>query len=79
MCRVLSAVAALALLIGPALAQDVGVPKKKKPAVKQAGKETGEKKAALDTYKKLIEVHPYWSGASEAMDELKREVEGQGI
>lgn len=47
--------------------------------IAQIMRETGEKKAALDTYKKLIEVHPYWSGASEAMDELKREVEGQGI
>lgn len=47
--------------------------------VAQIMRETGEKKAALDAYRKLLDVHPYWSGASEAVDELKREIEGQGI
>lgn len=42
-------------------------------------RETGEKKAALDAYRKLLDVHPQWSGAGEAVEELKREIEGQGI
>jgi tetratricopeptide (TPR) repeat protein len=47
--------------------------------VAQIMRETGEKKAALDAYRKLLDVHPYWSGATEAIEELKREIEGQGI
>lgn len=47
--------------------------------IAQIMRETGEKKAALDAYKKLLDVHPYWSGADEAVEELRREVEGQGI
>jgi tetratricopeptide (TPR) repeat protein len=39
----------------------------------------GEKKAALEAYKRLLAVHPYWPGAKDAVDELKREVDGQGI
>jgi tetratricopeptide (TPR) repeat protein len=39
----------------------------------------GEKKAALDAYKKLLAVHPHAAGAKQAVDELKLEVEGQGI
>ena len=39
----------------------------------------GEKKAALDAYKKLLAVHPQAAGAKEAVDELTLEVEGQGI
>lgn len=41
--------------------------------------ETGEKKAALGTYRRLLDVHPYWEGAQEAMEKLERDVEGQGI
>jgi len=29
--------------------------------------------------KQLLEVHPFWSGAKQALEELEREVEGQGI
>jgi tetratricopeptide (TPR) repeat protein len=39
----------------------------------------GEKKAALDAYKKLLAVHPQAAGAKTAVDELTLEVEGQGI
>jgi tetratricopeptide (TPR) repeat protein len=42
-------------------------------------REIGQKKAALKAFKQLLDVHPYWSGAQEAVDELAREVEGQGI
>jgi tetratricopeptide (TPR) repeat protein len=42
-------------------------------------REIGQKKAALQAFKQLLDVHPYWSGAQEAVDELSREVEGQGI
>lgn len=42
-------------------------------------REIGQKKAALKAFKELIEVHPYWSGAKQAIEELEREVEGQGI
>ncbi len=39
----------------------------------------GEKKAALDAYKKLLAVHPQAAGAKQAIDDLTLEVEGQGI
>ena len=39
----------------------------------------GEKKAALAAYEKLILVHPNIEGGQEALDELKKELEGQGI
>lgn len=39
----------------------------------------GEKKAALDAYKKLLAIHPQAAGAKQALDELTLEVEGQGI
>jgi tetratricopeptide (TPR) repeat protein len=39
----------------------------------------GEKRAALDAYKKLLAVHPQAAGAKQALDELTLEVEGQGI
>ncbi len=39
----------------------------------------GEKKAALDAYKELLKAHPHSPGASEALKELTREIEGQGI
>jgi tetratricopeptide (TPR) repeat protein len=42
-------------------------------------REIGQKKGALAAFKQLLEVHPYWSGAKQAVEELEREVEGQGI
>ena len=42
-------------------------------------REIGQKKAALKAFKELLDVHPYWSGAKQAIEELEREVEGQGI
>ena len=42
-------------------------------------REVGQKRGALQAFKKLIDVHPYWSGAQQAIDELERDVEGQGI
>ena len=42
-------------------------------------REIGQKKAALKAFKELIDVHPYWSGAKQAIEELEREVDGQGI
>jgi tetratricopeptide (TPR) repeat protein len=39
----------------------------------------GEKKAALEAYESLLKVHPNASGAKKTRDELKTEVEGQGI
>ena len=45
----------------------------------QIWRETGNKKGALGVIKQLIDVHPFASGAKSTYDELKREVEGQGI
>ncbi len=45
----------------------------------QVLRELEQKKAALQVYRRLLEVHPYMSGAKSAVDELEREVEGQGI
>ncbi len=42
-------------------------------------REIGQKKPALKAFKQLLEVHPYWSGAKQAVEELEREVDGQGI
>jgi tetratricopeptide (TPR) repeat protein len=42
-------------------------------------KELGEKKAAFQVYQKLLEVHPFWQPAEQAIRELGRDVEGQGI
>lgn len=42
-------------------------------------REIGQKKGALKALRQLLEVHPYWSGAQQAVDELEREIEGQGI
>jgi tetratricopeptide (TPR) repeat protein len=39
----------------------------------------GEKKAALEVYDQLLKVHPNIEGGQTARDELKKEVEGQGI
>ena len=45
----------------------------------QVMRQRGDKAAALKAYRKLLEVHPYWEGAKDSYDELKREVEGDGI
>lgn len=45
----------------------------------QIWRETGNKKAAYEVLKQLLEVHPYAPGAKQAYEELKREVEGRGI
>jgi len=45
----------------------------------QVLREIGQKKAALQVFRHLHEVHPYWPGADRAIDELSREIEGQGI
>jgi tetratricopeptide (TPR) repeat protein len=39
----------------------------------------GEKKAALEAYESLLKVHPQAPGVKKARDDLKAEVEGQGI
>jgi len=45
----------------------------------QVWRDTGNKKAAFEVLKRLLEVHPYAPGAQQAYDELKVEVEGRGI
>jgi tetratricopeptide (TPR) repeat protein len=45
----------------------------------QVLRELDYKKEALQVYRRLLEVNPYMSGAKSAVDELSREVEGQGI
>ena len=47
--------------------------------IAQVMRESGERKAALEAYRRLSAIHPHWDGAAEALDELEREVEGQGI
>ena len=42
-------------------------------------REIGQKRGALKAFEKLLEVHPFWPGAREAVEELRREVGGQGI
>ena len=42
-------------------------------------RDSGQKKSALKVYEQLLRIHPYMPGAKEAADELKVEVEGQGI
>ncbi len=42
-------------------------------------REIGQKKSALKAFRQLLEVYPYWSGAQQAVEELEREVDGQGI
>jgi tetratricopeptide (TPR) repeat protein len=39
--------------------------------------ELGNKKAALDAYRRALRVHPFLPAAKQAVEELKREVEGQ--
>ncbi len=41
--------------------------------------EMGEKKSALQAYRRLLEVHPFATGAKQTVEELEREVAGQGI
>ena len=41
--------------------------------------ETGDKKGAFRVMKQLMDVHPHAPGAKATFDELKREVDGQGI
>jgi hypothetical protein len=45
----------------------------------QIMKDFGDKKAALAAYRKLVLIHPFWPSAQTAFDELKKEVEGQGL
>ena len=45
----------------------------------QVLREIGQKKAALQVFRQLREVHPYWPNIERMVDELTREVEGQGI
>ena len=45
----------------------------------QVMREIGQKKAALQVFRQLREVHPYWPNVDRMVDELSREVEGQGI
>lgn len=45
----------------------------------QIWREAGNKKAAYEVLKQLLDVHPFASGAKQAYEELKREVEGRGI
>jgi tetratricopeptide (TPR) repeat protein len=42
----------------------------------QVLKEIGRKKAALEVYRKLYQVHPFMAGAKAAIEELEREIEG---
>lgn len=42
-------------------------------------REIGDKKRALQIYRTLHKVHPFWQGAKPAIEELQREVEGQRI
>jgi tetratricopeptide (TPR) repeat protein len=45
----------------------------------QIWRETGNKKGALRIMKQLLDVNPYSSGVKQTYDELRREVDGQGI
>ena len=45
----------------------------------QVLRDIGEKRAALQVMRRLAEVHPYWDGTEHAIEELSRDVEGQGI
>lgn len=42
-------------------------------------KEIGQKKAALKAFKQVLEINPNFPGARQTVDELQRDVEGQGI
>lgn len=45
----------------------------------QIWRETGNKKGAFRVIQQLIEVHPFAPGAKQVYEELKKEVDGQGI
>jgi tetratricopeptide (TPR) repeat protein len=45
----------------------------------QVLRDIDEKRAALAVLRRLFEVHPHWEGVEQAIEELSREVEGQGI
>jgi tetratricopeptide (TPR) repeat protein len=45
----------------------------------QVLRDIGEKRAALQVMRRLWQVHPHWAGAERAVEELSREVEGEGI
>ncbi|MFM9942711.1 MAG: tetratricopeptide repeat protein [Hyphomicrobiaceae bacterium] len=45
----------------------------------QIWRETGNKKGAYKVMQQLLEVHPHAPGAKQIHDELKKEVDGQGI
>jgi tetratricopeptide (TPR) repeat protein len=45
----------------------------------QIWRETGNKKGAYEVMRQLLDVHPFAPGARKVYEELKREVEGQGI
>jgi tetratricopeptide (TPR) repeat protein len=45
----------------------------------QVWRETGNKRGAYEVMKQLLDVHPFAPGAKSVHDELKREVDGQGI
>lgn len=42
-------------------------------------RELGDNASALKAYRKALEIHPFLESARKAVDELEREVEGQGI
>lgn len=46
-------------------------------ALAQVFKEIGRKKAALEVYRKLYDIHPQMQGVKSAFEELEREVGGQ--
>jgi len=45
----------------------------------QIWRDTGNKRAAFEVLKQLMDVHPFSPGAKQAYEDLKREVEGRGI
>jgi predicted Zn-dependent protease len=45
----------------------------------QVLRDIGESRAALQALRRLHDVHPHWPGTERAIEELSREVEGQGI
>ena len=45
----------------------------------QIWRETGNKRGALRVMQQLLEVHPFASGAKQIYEDLKKEVDGQGI
>jgi tetratricopeptide (TPR) repeat protein len=45
----------------------------------QVLRDIGENRAALEVLKRLYDVHPHWAGAAQTIEELSREVDGQGI